>query len=123
MFLSVYVEEFLLGLYLGVEFLHFKVYKCLPVFQIVHQFTHPSAILKIMWLHLLSNIGVIKLFNFCQIDAKSPLIVVLICSSLVTNDVEHLFILLLILSVSCSVKCLLCCLPSFFRLGCLCFSY
>lgn len=43
-----------------------------------------------------------------QMGAKSHLIAVLICTSLITDNVEHLFIFLLILSVSCSVKCFLC---------------
>lgn len=42
-----------------------------------------------------------------QMGAKSYLTAVLICTSLITDNVEHLFIFLLILSVSCSVKCFL----------------
>ena len=37
--------------------------------------------------------------------AKNYLIAALICTSLITDDIEHLFIFLWILSVSCSVKC------------------
>ena len=52
--------------------------------------------------HLISQ----NLKNFTnQMGAKNDLIAVLICTSLMTDDVEHLFIFLWILSVSCSVKC------------------
>lgn len=64
------------------------------------------------------TLGIINLFTLAnQRGTKSYLTVVLICTSLSANDVEHLFVFLLILSVSYSVKFLSFAPLPFFPIG------
>lgn len=60
---------------------------------------------------------VIKLLRFSQIGVESYLIVVFVCMSLITPNVEPLFTFLLIFSVSCSVKYMLTSFTHFFSLS------
>lgn len=90
--------SFFLGIYLGLELLGHKLPLCLTLWETAKQFPKVSVpsyipITKEWGLKFLHNLVIVCLFDDRRpggCEAGSHL--VLICISLITNDVEHLFI-------------------------------
>ena len=99
--------SFLLGTYLGVTLLRHMAGVCLvfkPNCKMMQPAVHGSPRFSTCWSTLvLSQLLAAAIPG----GAQQRLLVLLLCVSLMTNHVEHLFMCLVIISICVCVKCLL----------------
>lgn len=112
-FLCRYMLLILFGVYLGVELLGYMVTACVIsqelwyIFQSSSQFFIPnSSVWSFQFLHTNTCYYLSFLIIAILAHVKWYAIVILFCVSLMVNDVEHLFMCVLITSISSYKKCL-----------------